>query len=68
MTRKNSKSLPVASEMPVESKKHEAEERKYRAEDGLRILQRAEECRKNKSLMADIKKLAKEQMKALGKI
>ena len=70
MAKKNGKSLPVASNMPpVEtSGKHEAEERRYRAEDGLRVLQRAEECRKDKKLMADIKKLAKSQMKVLGKI
>ena len=73
MAKKNGKSLPTASNMaekiaPVIDKGHEAEERRYRAEDGLRVLQRAEECRKDKQLMADIKKLAKSQMKVLGKI
>ena len=75
MAKKNGKSLPVASNMaekisPAIDKGHwhEAEERRYRAEDGLRVLQRAEECRKDKQLMADIKRLAKSQMKVLGKI
>ena len=72
MAKKNGKSLPVASnmaeKMPVPSNISEVEERRYRAEDGLRVLQRAEECRKDKKLMSDIKKLAKEQMKVLGKI
>lgn len=43
-------------------------ERRYKAEDGLRAIQRAEEVRQDKQLMSDVKALAKEQVKALGKI
>lgn len=62
------KKLPTTLSMPEKVKYDEANERRYQAEDGLRILQRAEECRKDKQLMKDIKALAKQQMKALGKI
>lgn len=40
-------------------------ERKYRAEDAIRTLQRAEEIRKDKTLMRDVKTVAQEQMKQL---
>jgi hypothetical protein len=44
------------------------DDKKWRAEDGLCTLQRAEEIRKDKALLKDIKALAKEQVKALSKI
>jgi hypothetical protein len=60
-------SLPIATEVG-ESKEHEARERRYRAEEGLRTLERAEECKRDSGLMKDIKKLAADKMKALKKI
>lgn len=49
------------------SKEDVARERRYKAEDGLRAIQRAEEVRKDKTLMSDIKSLAKEQVDNLKK-
>jgi len=43
-------------------------ERKYKAEDALRDLERAEGHRKDKSLMRDVKSLAKEKMKVMNKL
>ncbi len=54
--------------MPTPDKDWEQRERKYKAEDALRTLQRAEEIKSDKGLMKDCKALANTQMKALGKI
>lgn len=43
-------------------------ENKYRAEDALRTLTRANEIRKDRTLMADVKKCANEQMKTLSSV
>lgn len=43
-------------------------DRKYRAEDALRTIQRADEVRRDAALMRDVKKLAKEQVRALNKV
>lgn len=51
-----------------ESKEHEARERKYRAEDALRTMQRADEIKRDSGLMKDMKALAKEQMNSLKKV
>lgn len=66
--------LPVAKStalsMPKEyvpTKEDKARERRYAAEDGLRAIQRAEEVKNNKQLMADIKALATEQVSNLKK-
>lgn len=62
-------SLPVATaEVARPSKESEARERRYRAEDALRALERAEECKRDSGLMKDVKKLAAEKMQALKKI
>ena len=73
MAKVNSKSkktkMPVealGSSVPTASDK--ARQRRYEIEDGLRTMQRAEEIRKDKSLVKDIKTLAKEQMNALSKV
>ena len=54
---------------PMSGRKQTAEdklrERKYRAEDALRCLERAAEIVKDKALMADVQVLVKEKMKAL---
>jgi hypothetical protein len=66
---KKSKRLPVASlgsAVPTASDKEQ--QRRYQVESALSTMQRAEEIRKDKSLMGDIKKLAKEQMQSLGKV
>lgn len=47
--------------------KYEAEERRYRAEDGMKTLARAEEIRRDKPLMKDIKSHAKTIQKAICK-
>ncbi len=64
---------PVATAAPQHilakrSSEDEARERKWKAEDALRDIERAEEHRKNKSLMKDVKACAKEKMKAYGKL
>ena len=38
---------------------------KWRAEDALRDIERAEKHKRDKSLMADVKKLAQDKVKAL---
>lgn len=66
---KKSKRLPVeslGSAVPTATDK--ARERRYQVSDALSTMQRAEEIRKDKSLMKDIKCLAKEQMQSLGKV
>jgi hypothetical protein len=70
--------LPVASDkaVPVKivhdevetSAKSDERERKYRAEDALRDIERAEGHKRDKSLMGDVKKLAKEKVKSLTKV
>lgn len=49
------------------TKEDEARQRRYRAEDGLRVLQQAEEIKNDKRRMSDIKALAKEQMETAKK-
>lgn len=70
------KRLPIAKTSNVEvaapspykrTKEDEARERRYRAEDGLRAIQRAEEIKSDKKLMADVKALAQEQVSNLKK-
>lgn len=53
---------------PRMSEGEEARERKYKAEDALRDLERAETHKNNKDLMKDVKQLAKQKMKCLDKI
>lgn len=50
---------------PMTDKSYEARERRYKAEDALRTLTRAEECKRDKTLMSDVRRLANEQMKSL---
>lgn len=61
--------LPVGEPVPCQpTKADEARERRYRAEDALRTLQRAREVERDKQLMGDVKTLAREQMQALGSV
>jgi hypothetical protein len=39
----------------------DADEKRWRAEDAMRTLMRAEELKKDKKLMSDVQKMAKEQ-------
>lgn len=50
------------------SAEDKARERKYRAEDDIRTMQRAEEIRADKERMKAMKSIAKEQMNGLKKI
>lgn len=53
---------------PKVSADYEARERKYKAEDALRDIERAEGHKRDRGLMRDVKKLAKDKIKSLGKI
>lgn len=74
MAKKTSK-LPTAKytgdcPSPVaykQSKEDLARERRYKAEDAMRTITRAEEIKNDTRLMNDVKELAKEQMSNLKK-
>jgi hypothetical protein len=63
------RSLPVdmadKNESPASEK---AERRKYEVEDAMRTVQRAEEIKKDRAMMKDVKAMAKQKIKELGKI
>lgn len=50
------------------SRDQEREHMRYRAEDALRTITRAEEIRCDKPLMREVKRVAKEQAKTLAKV
>jgi hypothetical protein len=50
---------------PAAVKSDAAQERKWRAQDALNTITRAGEIQRDRSLMRDVKVLAKEQMKTL---
>lgn len=61
--------LPTTmNEASMPSKINEAEERRWKAEDALRDIERAEKHKSDKLLMKDVKACAKEKMKALSKV
>lgn len=66
MARKTSQFVGAA--VPTMSKDSDARERKYRAEDALRTLSRADEIRSDKGLMRDVKSHAKQQIKVASKV
>lgn len=71
MAKKKSSSLPVASNACSPYKptaEDKARERRYRAEDDIRTMQRADEIKKDKERVSAMKQLAKEQMEALKKV
>lgn len=45
-----------------------ADARRYRAEDAMRTLTKADEHRKDKALMADVKRLAKQHVATMSKL
>jgi hypothetical protein len=58
--------MPV--ETPMVASADKERERRYRAEDALRAISRAEEVKADKGLMKDVKQLAREQADNLKKI
>lgn len=68
--------LPVAgakvSTMPepatAKMDDYEAREKRYKIEDALGTIERAEKFKADKSLMRDVKKMAKDKMKMYGKL
>jgi len=65
-----SKPVPVKiiSDAPRETASDEARERKWKAEDALRDIELAEQHKRDKTLMADVKKLAQDKVKSLKNI
>lgn len=53
---------------PSIDKDHEAERKRYRAEDALRDIERAEGHKRDKELMRDVKSVAKEKIKTMSKV
>lgn len=53
---------------PSSDKAYEARERKYRAEDALRDIERAEKHKRDAALMKDVKALAQDKVNSLKKI
>lgn len=73
---KKTNTLPVGKAKPIpvkivndspKSSPVEYDDSKWRAEDALRTIQRAEELKSDKKLMSNVKKLASEQVKNLKK-
>ena len=67
---KKKNALPIATTSPVAYKPSKADverENRYRAEDALRCLTRADEIRSDKGLMGSVKALAQEQMRTAKK-
>ena len=60
--------VKIVGDEPMETAKHEVSERKWKAEDALRDIERAEAHKRDKSLMSDVKKLAKEKVSSLKKV
>lgn len=67
-TGRNVKPVPVKIVSESPSKSYVDEDKKWRAQDDLRALQRAEEIRKDKERMKAAKECAKEQMNNLKDI
>jgi hypothetical protein len=65
-----SKPIPVkiVNDAPSPSKSDEARERKYKAEDALRTIKEYEKVKSDKSLMKDVKNLARDEMNKLKNI
>lgn len=58
----------VYDDAPKIDKSYEEREKRYRAEDALRDIEKAEGHKKNKELMRDVKKVAKEKINTMKKI
>lgn len=62
------KAEPSMASVAAAQPPRDPKERQYRAEDALRTLQRAEEIKADKSLMADVHAQAHKQVAAISKI
>lgn len=60
--------LPTTTDMAQGMPRVSQEERRYRAEDALRVIEKAETHKRDKSLMRDVKGLAKERVESLKKV
>jgi hypothetical protein len=60
--------VKIVHDEATEPMRDEARERKWKAEDALRDIERAEGHKRDRSLMKDVKSLAKEKVKSLNKI
>lgn len=65
---KASKAKPVPVKIVSDSPSYPEESKKWRAQDALRDLERAAEHKRDKALMADVKKLAADKVKSLKDI
>lgn len=67
---KSAKAVPVriVHDEVAPSKVDNSRERKWKAEDALRDIERAEGHKRDAALMGDVKKLAKERVDSLKKI
>lgn len=57
--------VSTMAEAPRASKEQMEHERRYRAEEALRTITRAEEHKRDRALMKDVKSCAREQAKTL---
>lgn len=64
MARKPSRSQPTEAVHAIDT----AERDRYRAEDALRTLKRAEEIRGDRELMRDVKSYAKQEIKNVARV
>jgi hypothetical protein len=60
--------VKIVSESPSVARDDDTERRKWKAQDALRTCQEYERIKKDKALMGDVKKLAKEEMKKLESV
>ena len=71
MAKKKSSKLSTMVDAPVKyvpTAEDKAREKRWRAEEDIRTIQRAEEIKKDKSRVAEMKKVANEQIKDLKKV
>ncbi len=65
---KATKAKPVPVKIVSDAPSYPEESRKWRAEDALRDIERAEKHKRDASLMKDVKQLAQEKVKSLKDI
>jgi len=63
----NASTQPQAT-IARDTKESDERERKYRAKSALEDIERAEEHKRDKALMKDVKACARDKMKAYGKL
>lgn len=65
MAKKSTKSVKAVNGLAAISPD---DARRYRAEEAMRTLQRAEEHKKDRGLMSDVRKLAKQHVATMSKL